>query len=233
MGSALFKSSHGRSATTPSTPPTATVPSTSITSADPWKGANPALKRWRRKDVFSLVKKKKIAPLAQGRAKRRKSTDVECPVCFLLFDRRSVNQTFCCSQPICTGCYLSIKSPTTSKSCIFCADPTFAVTPSSSRTRLRSCSASTEGADESDEEKQFPIRKVSVVEREELTLMSVQQQREAQSLRAASFSGSVAQRALESVDLDDPVAAGLTRQQSSELEEMMLQRALAESLATT
>uniref|UniRef100_A0A7S3PNQ8 RING-type domain-containing protein n=1 Tax=Aplanochytrium stocchinoi TaxID=215587 RepID=A0A7S3PNQ8_9STRA len=76
--------------------------------------------KWDEKHVRRMVIEKKIAPRWPGSDNEDfiKCSD-ECPICFLFYP--SVNVTNCCSQLICTECYLQLQTPSKEENlCPFC-----------------------------------------------------------------------------------------------------------------
>mmetsp|Transcript_12006 Transcript_12006/g.36099 ORF Transcript_12006/g.36099 Transcript_12006/m.36099 type:complete len:397 (+) Transcript_12006:143-1333(+) len=76
---------------------------------------------WHRKEderlVTQLAQEGKMAP----RAQKKDGGKLECPICFFSFER--VNSTKCCSQPICTDCFVEVRRK--SKACPFCSRDDF------------------------------------------------------------------------------------------------------------
>ena len=65
----------------------------------------------------------KVAP------RGKKDGSIECPICFFTYE--AVNYARCCSQPICTDCYLQIRPPRSRDKgvpCPFCGQEDFSAT---------------------------------------------------------------------------------------------------------
>lgn len=78
--------------------------------------------KWEEKEVKKLVLEKKIAPRWPGSEDEDNIIDSdECPICFRFYP--SVNTTTCCSQLLCTECYLQVQTPERDSLCPFgCKD---------------------------------------------------------------------------------------------------------------
>jgi len=77
---------------------------------------------WDERTVGQLVSEGKVAP--KGGRKSDDDDGIECPICF--FSYEAVNYASCCSQPICTTCYLEIRPPRSRDVCCpFCGKDDF------------------------------------------------------------------------------------------------------------
>ena len=74
---------------------------------------------WDADAVAALVKSGKLAPPTQGEDDPTKTATEECPICFLYFP--TMNSSKCCSQSICTSCYLQVRPQSGGSECPFCS----------------------------------------------------------------------------------------------------------------
>jgi hypothetical protein len=64
---------------------------------------------WDIKAVRKLIVEGKVAPRYPG-SDTRIGKHEECPICFMFC--KANNRTVCCDKPMCTECYLQVKTPT-------------------------------------------------------------------------------------------------------------------------
>ena len=79
---------------------------------------------WDADAVAALVKSGKLAPPSQGEDDPTTKATEECPICFLYFP--TINASKCCSQSICTSCYLQVRPQSGGSECPFCSVEDFA-----------------------------------------------------------------------------------------------------------
>lgn len=81
---------------------------------------------WSEKKVKKMIYKERIAPRIPG-SETRKESSVECPICFMYYAPAAMNKTQCCSNQMCTECFLQIQSPQGSNCCSFCNSDQFSL----------------------------------------------------------------------------------------------------------
>mmetsp|Transcript_32216 Transcript_32216/g.102696 ORF Transcript_32216/g.102696 Transcript_32216/m.102696 type:complete len:367 (+) Transcript_32216:172-1272(+) len=96
---------------------------TSGSSSSSWfTGGKGSEEAWDERTIGQLLSEGKVAPRGGAR-----EGSIECPICFCTFD--AVNYASCCSQPICTDCYLQIRPPSRGSkgvaTCPFCGRDDF------------------------------------------------------------------------------------------------------------
>ena len=74
---------------------------------------------WDADAVAALVKSGKLAPPSKGEDDPTPTATEECPICFLYFP--TINASKCCSQSICTSCYLQVRPQNGGSECPFCS----------------------------------------------------------------------------------------------------------------
>jgi hypothetical protein len=74
---------------------------------------------WDADAVAALVKSGKLAPPSKGEDDPTTKATEECPICFLYFP--TINASKCCSQSICTSCYLQVRPQSGGSECPFCS----------------------------------------------------------------------------------------------------------------
>ena len=79
---------------------------------------------WDADAVAELVSKGKLAPPSKGEDDPTPTATEECPICFLYFP--TINASKCCSQSICTSCYLQVRPQSGGSECPFCSVEDFA-----------------------------------------------------------------------------------------------------------
>lgn len=93
---------------------------------------------WSVNEAKKLIIAKKIAPRFPGTSSEKlsmkygikrgvdtKSVWEECPICFRFYPE--VNSSICCSQKICSECYLNMTNPSKTSDCPFCFTKNFTV----------------------------------------------------------------------------------------------------------
>ena len=78
---------------------------------------------WDADAVAELVSKGKLAPPSKGEDDPTPTATEECPICFLYFP--TINASKCCSQSICTSCYLQVRPQEGQTECPFCSVDNF------------------------------------------------------------------------------------------------------------
>ncbi|KAK9459981.1 uncharacterized protein V1516DRAFT_686724 [Lipomyces oligophaga] len=102
----------------PTSPLSATFPSTSSTSEVPGRGRSQSVAESTKSSasIKSLVKSRSRASTGGSSSDMKKSTieltlyrnAIECPICFLYYPPW-INSTRCCDQPICSECFVQIR----------------------------------------------------------------------------------------------------------------------------
>lgn len=81
---------------------------------------------WDVRIVRRLILEKRVAPRFPGRESCESCFTQECPICFMFYPG-VLNVSTCCKKPMCTECYLQVKSPHKTVSCPYCNHEPFGV----------------------------------------------------------------------------------------------------------